>query len=169
MKTYCIVQGAVLHVLCCSAAWSCLTLCNTIDCSTPGFPGGLGSKEPACNAGVKTLSSDSLQSHGLYSLPGSSIHGISQARMLECVAISFSGESSWPRDQTQVSCISGRLFTIWATREAQPGLNPQVRKSPGEGNGNSLQYSCLDNSLDRGVWWTCKVHGVAKSQAQLSN
>ena len=40
-----------------------------------------------------------------YSLPGSSVHGLLQARMLEWVAIPFSGESSQPRDQTPVSCI----------------------------------------------------------------
>ena len=53
------------------------------------------------------------------SLPGSSDHGIFQARVLEWVAISFSGGSSQPRDRTQVFCIASRLFTIWATREAQ--------------------------------------------------
>ena len=51
------------------------------------------------------------------SLPRSSIHGIFQARVLEWVAISFSRGSSWPRDWTLVSCIVGRCFTIWATRE----------------------------------------------------
>ena len=50
--------------------------------------------------------------------PGSSVHVISQARILEWVAISFSKESSRPRDQTQVSYIAGEFFTIWATREA---------------------------------------------------
>ena len=54
------------------------------------------------------------------SLPGSSVHGILQARILEWVAISFSRGSSWPRDGTQVSCITGRCFTLWATREANP-------------------------------------------------
>ena len=49
------------------------------------------------------------------SLPGSSIHGIFQARVLEWVAISFSRGSSRPRDRTQVSCIAGRCFTLWAT------------------------------------------------------
>ena len=49
-------------------------------------------------------------------LPGSSIHGIFQARVLEWVAISFSRGSSWPRDRTQVSRIVGRRFTVWATR-----------------------------------------------------
>ena len=51
--------------------------------------------------------------------PGSSVHGILQARILEWVAISFSRGSSPPRDQTRVSCIAGRFFTIWAVREAQ--------------------------------------------------
>ena len=49
----------------------------------------------------------------------SSVHGIFQARILEWFAISFSSRSSQPRDQTQVSCIAGRFFTIWTTREAQ--------------------------------------------------
>ena len=53
-----------------------------------------------------------------YSPLGSSVHGIHQARILEWVAIPFSRGSSWPRDQTQVSCIAGRRFTLWATREA---------------------------------------------------
>ena len=47
-----------------------------------------------------------------------SVHGILQARVLEWVAISFSRGSSWPRDRTQVSCIVGRCFNLWATREA---------------------------------------------------
>ena len=51
------------------------------------------------------------------SLQGYSVHGILQARILEWVAFSFSRECSQPRDQTQVSCIAGRLFTVWATRE----------------------------------------------------
>jgi len=50
--------------------------------------------------------------------PGSSVHGIFQARILVWVAISFSRGSSGPRDWTQVSCIAGRVFIIWATREA---------------------------------------------------
>ena len=53
-----------------------------------------------------------------YSLPGFSVHGIFQARVLEWVAISFSRGSSWPRYRTQVSCIAGRHFTLWATRSS---------------------------------------------------
>ena len=52
------------------------------------------------------------------SLPGSSVHGILQIRILEWIAILFSRGSSWPRDRTQVSYIAGRFLTIWTTREA---------------------------------------------------
>ena len=49
-----------------------------------------------------------------------------------------------------------------------PGSIPDTGRSPGEGNGYPLQYSCLENSTDRGAWWAT-VHGVAKSPTQLSN
>ena len=42
------------------------------------------------------------------------------------------------------------------------GLIPELGRSPGEGNGNPLQYFCLENSMDRGAWWAT-VHGVTKS------
>ena len=48
--------------------------------------------------------------------PGSSVHGVLQARILEWVAIFFSWGSSQPRDQSSVFCIAGRFFTVWATR-----------------------------------------------------
>ena len=51
-------------------------------------------------------------------LPGSSVHGILQVRILEWVAISLSRGSSRPRNWTWVSCIAGRFFTDWAMREA---------------------------------------------------
>ena len=57
----------------------------------------------------------------------------------------------------EFACSAGGLGSI-------PGLG----RSPGEGNGNPLQYLCLENLLDRGAWWTA-VHGVSKSQARLSN
>ena len=47
-------------------------------------------------------------------------------------------------------------------------LIPGSGRSPGEGNGYPLQYSCLENSMDRGAW-QATVHGVVKSQIQLSN
>ena len=53
------------------------------------------------------------------SLPGSSVHGIVQARILEWVTISFSRGSSQPREWTRVSCTGGTRFNLWATREAR--------------------------------------------------
>ena len=52
------------------------------------------------------------------------------------------------------------------TRDA--GLIPGLGRAPGVGNGNPLQYSCLEHSINRGAWWTT-VHGVEKSQTQLSD
>ena len=54
-------------------------------------------------------------------------------------------------------CNSGDLGSI-------PGLG----RSPGEGNGTPLQYSCLENPMDGGAWWAT-VHGVAKSRTRLSD
>ena len=48
------------------------------------------------------------------------------------------------------------------------GSIPELGRFPGEGNGNSLQYSYLGNSMHGGTWWGI-VHGVAKSQTRLSN
>ena len=208
-------------------------------------------------------------------LPGSSVHGILQARILEWVAICFCRGSSWPRDRAWTSCITGRLFMVWASRRStlgkvrnsrkgtpawsavshrgdhlmeptglwvclgielwapphpsshlrhnlvsnafllssdgikasactslcepciwytsggshcviceafpggsgskesscsvgDPGLIPGLRRSPGEGNGNPLQCSCLENPMDREVW-RASVHGAAKNWTQLSN
>ena len=59
-----------------------------------------------------------------------SVHGILLARILEWVAFPFSRGSSQPRDQIQVSCIAGRFFTSWATREAQEYWSEQPIPSP---------------------------------------
>ena len=50
-----------------------------------------------------------------------------------------------------------------ATASAKAGLIPGLGRSPGEGNGDSLKYSCLENSMDRRAW-RAPVHGVTKSQ-----
>ena len=125
--------------------------------------------------------------------PGSYVHGILQAGILEWVAISFSRGLSGPRDWIQVSGIAGRFFTVWATSPiceailnifvfcftvyiclfiysvctggislvAQvvknlPACNvrdlgsiPGSGRPSGEGNGNPLQYFCLENSMGR--------------------
>ena len=53
-----------------------------------------------------------------------------------------------------------------AVRETQ--VRSVSRRCPGEGNGNPLQYSCLENPMDEGAWWAA-VHGVAKSQSRPSD
>ena len=157
------------------------------------------------------------------SLPGSSVHRILQARVLEWVATSYSRGSSRPRDRNSVSCVPciGRhilihsttrkvqlllflsckllshvcVFLTWLTRRRQwhptpvllpgkshgqrslVGCSPWDRKESdtaerlhfhfslsctGEGNGNPLQYSCLENPRDGGAWWAA-VYGVTQS------
>ena len=54
-----------------------------------------------------------------------------------------------------------------ACNAGDQGSIPRSGGSPGEGNGNPLQYSCLENSMDRGAWWAT-VHGDTKSQTQLT-
>ena len=53
-------------------------------------------------------------------------------------------------------------MVVSARNAGELGSIPGLGRSPGEGNGNPLQYSCLENSMDRGAWWAT-VHGVAKS------
>ena len=55
-----------------------------------------------------------------------------------------------------------------ACNAGDPGSTPGLGRSPGEENGNPLQYSCLENPMDRGAWWGT-VHGVAKSPTRLSD
>ena len=57
-----------------------------------------------------------------------------------------------------------RLPAMWETWVQSPGSG----RSPGEGNGNPLQYSCLENPMDGGAWWAT-VHGVTKSRTRLSD
>ena len=65
------------------------------------------------------------------------------------------GLSWWLRSK-ESACNAGNV-----------GLIPGLGRFPGEGNGNLPQYSCLENSMDRGAWWAT-VHGVAKSQTRLT-
>ena len=54
-----------------------------------------------------------------------------------------------------------------ACNAGDPGLTPESGRSPGGGNSNPLQYSCLENSMDRGAWGGA-VHGVTKTQKWLT-
>ena len=121
-----------------------------------------------------------------YSLPGSPVHGIFQVRILEWDAISSSRGSSRPRIKPAPPALTGRLFITeptWkpiykhtyihmgfphssvskesACNAGHLGLIPGLGRSPGEGNGNPLQYSCLENSMDSRAW-QATVHGVTR-------
>ena len=63
---------------------------------------------------------------------------------------------------------SGSDSKASAYNVGDPGSIPGLGRSPGEGKGNPLQYSCLENPMDGGTWYAT-VHGVAKSQRGLSN
>ena len=78
------------------------------------------------------------------SLPGSYVHGILQARIPEWVAIAFSKGSSGPRDRTWVSCIEGRFFTFWGTREAQEQIRLNQKKA------HQSEYSAYQVSITWG-------------------
>jgi len=63
--------------------------------------------------------------------------------------------------------LGGAVDKDFPANAGDTGLTPGSGRSPGIGNGKSLQYSCLENSMDREARWAT-VHGVTKSQAQLS-
>ena len=106
---------------------SCLILCDPMDCS-PLCPWNSPGNKVGChfllqgnlpNPGIEPRS-PTLQADSLATEPPekpSSAHGILQARILEWVAITFSRESSQPRDGIQVSLIAGKFFANWAARE----------------------------------------------------
>ena len=122
--------------------------------------------------------------------PGFSVHGILQARIVEWAAMPSSRGSSRPRDWIDVSCgscIAGGFFTTEhlgkplvtsifnkiqestcsAEATGDVGSITGSRRSPGGGHGSPCHYSCLENPMDRGAWWTT-VHRVAKSQTSLN-
>ena len=145
----------------CLVAQSCPTLCDPMDCS----------------------------------LQGSSVHGIFQARILEQVVICFEDRSLhqiylreiWnlesSRERRDKLLLEDRVKVLIciildfpggsdgkesACNVVDRGSIPGSGRSLGAGSGNPLQYSCLDNSMDRGTWWA-SVHGVTKSWAWLSD
>ena len=82
------------------------------------------------------------------SLPSSLVHGILQARILEWVAISFSRESSQPRDRIHISHIAGRCFNLCATREALKYKNTVSQKT--SYRDTELQIQVLTSKISKG-------------------
>ena len=87
------------------------------------------------------------------SLPGFSVHGILQARILEWVAIPFSRGSSWPRDRTLVSCIGRRVLYHWAT------IQSTIMNKSGRVSNTQFRWdyfgSSEKDSWQSGLFWFC--------------
>ena len=84
--------------------------------------------------------------------------------MLSRLVITFPPRSK----QLSVLLLSNVDGKVSAYNAGDQGSVPGSGRSPGEGNSNPLQYSCLENPMDGGAWWA-PVHGVAKSQTRLSD
>ena len=107
--------------------------------------------------------------------PGPTVHGISQARYLSGLPFPSPGDFPDPEIELESPALAGGFFTTWPTGKSwlpnagDVSLIPGMGRSPGEGNGNPLQYSCHNNPMDRGAWQVT-VHGVAEScQTGLSD
>ena len=87
--------------------------------------------------------------HHIFSLSGTSAHPLSQVATASGLPCGSDGKES--------ACHAGDLGSI-----------PGSERCPGEGNGNPLQHSCLENPMDRGAWWAT-VHGVAKRHDRVTN
>ena len=73
---------------------------------------------------------------------------------------------SWVLQRNRKQAAIGSEGKASACNAGDMGSIPGSGRSPGEGNGNALRYSCLKNPMDRGAWWVT-VHGVTKSQTRL--
>ena len=128
-----------------------------------GFPCDSADKESACNAGelgsIPGLGRSpeegkgySLQYFGLENAMDCIVHGVAKSRT-RLSDFHFPG---------------GSVVKNLLANARHPGSIPGSGKSPGEGNGNPFQYSCLENPMDRGAWWAT-VRRVAKSCTQLND
>ena len=165
------------HAHICMCSLSCLTLYDSMDCSPPGssvygiFQAGIlewiaipfsrGSSRPRDRIPVSCIAGKFLI-----------IWAIREAtlpRRLQLWPIFWLGHLffwSWTR-VAYISCITGFYSTVGVSGK-EFTLIPESGRSPGEGNGNPLQCSGLENSTDRGAW-RATVHGVTQSWIQLSN
>ena len=131
------------------------------------FPHSSVGKESACSAGGRGLIS------GLGRSPG---EGSGNPLQYACVENPVD-KGAWQATVHVVTRIRHDLVTIFpggldgkasAYNAGDLGSVPGLGRSPGEGNGNPLQSSCLENPMDGGAWWAT-VHGVAKSRTGLSD
>ena len=103
-----------------AGSWCCCCIVMVYFCQIPAsaLVHFTGSKHHKMKVSITTKSCLILCNPMECSLPGSSVHGILQAIILEWVEMPLSRETSWPRDWPQVSHTARRFSTVWATREA---------------------------------------------------
>ena len=147
---------------------------------TPSFPCSSVGKESACNAGVQFSSvqfscsvvSDSLRPHESKHArppcpsPTPGVHSDSHPSSWWChpaISSSVVPFSSCPQSLPALGSFPISQLFAWGGQSnvGDPGSIPGSGRSPGEGNGNPLLYSCLENSMDRGTW-RATVHGVTR-------
>ena len=137
------------YPVCCSVTKSCLTLCNPMDCSTPGLPVHHQLLELA-QTHVHWVSDAIQPSHPLSS--PSPAFNLSQHQGL-FQWVSSSHQVAKVMELQHQSFSDGKQFAC----SGDPGSIPGLGRFPGEGNGNPLQYFCLENSVDgyclRGCDW----------------
>ena len=126
-----------------------------------GFPGDSAVKNPPASAGLLvTQSSSNLHDPEDCSPVGSSVHGIFQVRILEWVAVPFSRGSSQPEDQSWVSCIAGRFFTIWDTREVHQLQETNAVQSLGQEDPLEKEMATPSSILAWENLWTEEPGGL---------
>ena len=118
---------------------------GTITCGSDG-------KESACNVGDLGLGP------GLGRSPGEG----------KGYPLQYSGLENFMDYTVHVGFSGGLEVKVSACNAEDLGSIPGLGRYPGEGNGNPLQYSCLENPMDGGAWWAT-VHGVAESQTRMSD
>ena len=179
LQYICLSKSAAAAAAAAKSLQSCPTLCDPIDCNPPGspIPGILQARtlewvaisflqcmkmksEREVTQSCPTLS-DPMDCNP----PGSSIHGIFQARVLEWGAIAFSDQPGTILYCNRIYFPGGSHGKAAARNAGDLGSIPGSGRSPGEGNGNPLQHSCLENPMDGGA---CTVHGVGNSRIRLS-
>ena len=130
-----------------------------------GFPCGSAGKEYTCNVGDLVSIPGSGRSPGEgkgYPLKYSGLEN-----SMDCIVHGVTRSQTWLND-FQVSLPYDSVCKESACNAADTRSTPASWRSPGNGNGNLLQYSCLENSMDREAWWAI-IHGVTKSRTWLND
>ena len=142
-------------------------VCLDADTETDILSGQEGSRSLLCHLHICSRLSGGVRCVGQQSqllcltpriqplLPGV-LHGMVQSRLL------------WTTVSSDVGFPGGSDGKASVCNAGDPGSVPRLGRSPGEGNGYPLQYSCLESSMDRGAW-SAIVHWIEKSQTRLSD